>query len=77
MTLLLKLMALAIKNNRDYKAFEIARMMPTKQSLEMGSRYAGKTGRVLLAQKINNLLRNYDEVGTTFNISSDYDNYFK
>ncbi|KAL5259164.1 hypothetical protein ACHWQZ_G009576 [Mnemiopsis leidyi] len=61
-TLLLKLMALAIKNNKDFKAFELAKMMPTKQSLEMASRYASKTGKVLLAQKINNVLRNYEEV---------------
>ena len=62
MTLLLKLMALAIKNNRDYKALELARMMPTKQALEMSARYANKTGRVLLAQKINQILRNYEDV---------------
>ena len=63
-TLLLKLMALAIKNNKDFKAFELAKMMPTKQSLEMATRYASKTGRVMLAQKINDVLRKYEEVST-------------
>ena len=38
-TLLIKLMAIAVKNNKDYKAFDLAKMMPNKQSLELASRY--------------------------------------
>ena len=37
-------------------------MMPTKQSLELSSRYATKAGRRVLAEKINTVLRNYEEV---------------
>ena len=76
MTHLLKLMAIAVKNGRDYKAFELAKMMPSQNSLEMAARYASKSGRVILATKINDLLRDGNEVCWLFVLVTMATGYF-
>ena len=44
------------------QALELAKMMPNKQSLELAARYCSKSGHVQLAERINKLLRTYDQV---------------
>ncbi|EEC08890.1 WD-repeat protein, putative, partial [Ixodes scapularis] len=57
---LLKLFALATRADREYRAVDVARLMPTEAVVQGASQYAARCHHLALAEKVGRLVEDFD-----------------